>query len=120
MVQTNFQNFLDYVGDLKRAWQGHAPFLLENYYRIMVEFLCMIIFASCRHSSKFCRVCKAVQKGVIGPRPFFITRLLRKNGSIFLQASFLHCVGNNTTNIKIFANYFELSRRVWPATPIFR
>ena len=34
------------------AWQGHAPFSLQNYYRRTVEYFCIIPFASSRPSSK--------------------------------------------------------------------
>ena len=52
MDQTNFENFVEHVGRTKRAWQGHAPFSVQNYYTRTVEYVCMVLFASCRESSK--------------------------------------------------------------------
>ena len=52
MVQINFGNFFKHAGLPKRAYQGQAPFPLQNYYRRTVEYFCMIPFASSRQWSK--------------------------------------------------------------------
>ena len=52
MVQTNFEIFLEHVGQPKRAWQGHAPFSLQNYCTRMVENSSIIPFKLSRQWSK--------------------------------------------------------------------
>ena len=50
MVQINFGNFVKHAGLPKRAYQGHAPFPLQNYYRRTVEYLCMIPFSMVKNN----------------------------------------------------------------------
>ena len=52
MVQNSYKNFIKHVGLPKRAWQGHALYLLQHYYRRTIEYFCMIPFASSRQWSK--------------------------------------------------------------------
>ena len=52
MVRSIFENFSEYAGPPKRAWQDHTQFYLQNYFKKTDEYFSMIPFASSRLWSK--------------------------------------------------------------------
>ena len=104
MVQTNFQNFLEYAGDPKRAWHGRATplfrhLILENYYKRTVKYFCMNPF---KLNSKWSKLIFKIfssmpetPKGRGRATPLFRHLIIKRIWLTNFAWFFLHHVGND-------------------------
>ena len=99
MVQANFVNFAEHVGQSKRAWQDHALFLYKIITRECVEHFSMIPFKLSTQWNKLVLLILPSMadspKGRGMATPLFCYKVIAQEWLNIFARFFLHLVGNN-------------------------